>query len=123
MATPAYGEVSLMRLSVSTYAGVGRVPTARVSTVTMRRSATAVALASLRTPSHLTKLKVLVAANEREDWPDGPYTLHFYRRRTQGAEEYDTPAKAESAAESMAEYGSGAPDKITDRHGRTVHEF
>lgn len=67
--------------------------------------------------------QALVSANDREDWPDGPFTLHYYRYGGQYTDEHDTPKSALDAARYISDSGDGAPDKITDRAGRTIYDL
>jgi hypothetical protein len=67
--------------------------------------------------------QALVSANDREDWPDGPFTLHYFRYGGRYTDEHDTPQEALGAARYISDSGEGAPDKITDRNGRTIYEL
>lgn len=64
----------------------------------------------------------LVSANHREDWPDGPFTLHYWRHRAPDTNEYDTPLEALYAAKAMEDDGSASTEKVTDRHGNVIYE-
>jgi hypothetical protein len=64
----------------------------------------------------------LVTANEREDWPDGPFSLHYWRHGGKYTDEHDTPLEAVHAARFMEEDGSASTEKITDRHGNVIYE-
>lgn len=65
----------------------------------------------------------LRTANAREEWPDGPFTLHYHRYGSRETEEHDTPLGAIRAAVAIEEYGSGSTESITDRHGALIYDL
>lgn len=65
----------------------------------------------------------LLSANAREDWPTGPFTLHFDRHHAEETEAFDTPFEALRRANGISDYGEGFPTAITDRAGSAIYEL
>lgn len=82
-------------------------------------------LAQLRAQwNQLIKEKLaLEKANAAEDWPDGPFTLHNWRHHSEDNRDYDEPLEAVRMAAAISDNGDGFPEKVTDRHGRTIYKL
>src|SRR5215213_3841170 len=65
----------------------------------------------------------LITEQARRAWPDGPFTLHYWRYGSPTESEYDTPLEAVYAARATEDYGDGSTEKITDRHGTTIYDL
>mgnify|MGYP001573480694 CR=1 FL=1 len=59
----------------------------------------------------------------RERWPNGPFTLRYYRHHSPYDDKYDEPLEAVRAAEGMEDYGDAATQCIEDRHGHMIYDL
>lgn len=77
---------------------------------------------ALRAPLAAERAR-LITEQARRDWPDGPFTLHYWHYGTADHDEYDTPLEALRAARGIEDYGTGSTVKITDRHGNEIYDL
>jgi hypothetical protein len=59
----------------------------------------------------------------REQYPDGPFTLHWLRYSAPQRYSYDDPICALRSAMSIEGDGDGSTEKITDRHGTVIYDL
>lgn len=67
--------------------------------------------------------RAIESTNAREDWPDGPFTLHYWQHFSEETDEYNTPIEALAAAKAIEDYGTGSTVQITDRHGNEIYDL
>jgi hypothetical protein len=65
----------------------------------------------------------LLSEQAREEWPDGPFTLHWWRYHGQMSDTYDEPLAAVRMARHIEDTGEGSTERITDRHGVTIYDL
>lgn len=57
----------------------------------------------------------------REDWPAGPFGLHYFQHGGRVLQEFDSPLGALGFAEYLTDTGDGYPDSIVDSHGTRIY--
>lgn len=65
----------------------------------------------------------LESEQAREDYPNGPFTLHVWRHGAKDEQEYDLPLVALRSADYIENEGSGSTEQITDRHGTMIYDL
>lgn len=75
-----------------------------------------------RTPL-ANELWLLQQEDIREQWPDGPFTLGYWRYGTLHDVVSSHPVEALRNAAYIADAGEGFPSVVTDRHGAKVYEL
>lgn len=59
----------------------------------------------------------------RGQWPDGPFTLHYWRYHAELTSEHDEPLAALRHGDYIEGEGSGSTVKVTDRHGTVIYDM